>query len=202
MKDETVIHNVFVMDTLDNTVNIFVNYEILRIPLTDIIRIAFPQIAIVTLYDGKSIRGDFITSTDSSVIYETEHGRVVIDKKNIFSITNISETKMPTIRDDSRNRQIDESVSTNYESLPLLIITIAAGVFAGICFNDAINYSNTADFLSKLELTDAANEAHRKSDENWVLGMGASVVAIISFLVAVEPTESYKEQQLSVVPTQ
>lgn len=202
LKDGSVLRSALVMDTLDNRVNIFSQNGYLRISLNEILRVGPSQICIVTLYDGKSIKGDFISSTDSSVSYETDYGRLVVDKKNIYSIKNISDRNPAAIPDADRYRQINRSVTTEYRDLPWLIVTVGAAVGAGLWFNDAKNYSNASDVFNKLNLNVAANEARNKSDEKILYGIGASVIAIVSFIVAVEPTETYSDQQITMIPTQ
>jgi hypothetical protein len=150
------------------------------------------NLLLIKLLNGRSIEGEYLSSTDSSVTYRTRDGAIALKKSIILSVQEISNT--PTI--PTRTVLVKE-----YNDMPFLLFTIAGGIWAVTLFNDAGDYSDAADAFSSLRLNSLAEEARSKSSEKTWTGIGASVASLIFLIIAVTPTEHYIEQPVTIIPT-
>jgi hypothetical protein len=158
------------------------------------------NLVLVTLLDGESVQGEFISSTDSTATYQTKIGSVSIKKNNILSIKPLSNDIFSQVP-KADSRRTNKILIKEYNSLPLLILTVAGGAWAVSLFGDAKDYSNAEDVFNRLGLKSLADEAADKYSEKLLTGIGVSVVSLLFFVLAITPTEKYIEQPVVVIPT-
>jgi hypothetical protein len=158
------------------------------------------NLVVVSLLNGESFQGEFISSTDSTATYQTKIGSVSIKKNDILSIKPLSNnvsTQVPKAEPLRTNKVLVKE----YKNLPLLIITVGAGAWAVSLFGDASDYSKAADAFNILGLHNLADEANSESSTKLWEGIGLSAVAIAFLIWAVIPTETYIDQPVSIIPT-
>jgi hypothetical protein len=155
----------------------------------------------ITMVNGESFNGALLSSTDSTVTYQTSVGIVTVVKKDVLSIT--SNPKGPIRQSPSRNseRRVNTITVKEYNSLPLLIFTAAGVTGAILWFKDASDYSSASNAFTALGLTAAAADANTKSNTDIYLGVGASIASLAFLLIAVTPTEQYINQPVTIIPT-
>jgi hypothetical protein len=161
-----------------------------------------PQnLVIVSMLNGESFQGEFLSSTDSTVTYQTSAGSIIVIKKDILTVRKISKDFFYQSPASNPERRSNKILIKEYNSLPLLILPVAGVVGAILWFGDAKDYSDAADILNGFGLKNAADEASTKSNEKLLLGIGASVLSLIFLVVAVTPSEHYIDQPVAFIPT-
>jgi len=172
-----------------------------NISMVDSTKVAFPtkKMILVKLMNGESFEGEFISSNDSTATYQSSLGFITIRKSMILSLQPIKGLFSPKTMEPSSNTK--RVLVTEYNNLPLLILTIAGGAWAVSLFNDAKDYSNAADLLNRLGPKNAADEADSKYRTKLWTGFVVSLGSVIFFVLAVTPTENYIEQPITVIPT-
>jgi hypothetical protein len=153
------------------------------------------------MLNGESFQGEFLSSTDSTVTYQTSAGSIIVIKKDILTVRKISKDFFYQSPASNPERRSNKILIKEYNSLPLLILPVAGVVGAILWFGDAKDYSDAADILNGFGLKNAADEASTKSNEKLLLGIGASVLSLIFLVVAVTPSEHYIDQPVAFIPT-
>ena len=179
------IENVQFTDTLENAER----NTSLKYPVT------------VTMVNGESFKGAVLNSTDSTVTYQTSIGSVTVAKKDILSVRNNSMDSFRSETTSTPDRQVNRITVKEYNSLPLLVLSAAGVAGAIIWFKDSSDDSNAADALNQLGFTNLSDQASTKSTHELLYGFGASLVALVSFVVAITPTEHYIDQPVTIIPT-
>jgi hypothetical protein len=159
------------------------------------------NIVTVSMLNGDSFQGEFLSSSDSSATYKTSIGTITVKKNNILSARNSIQGSTSQMSDINTNRRTKRIAVQKYTSLPLLIFTVAGGAWAVSLFGDAKDYSNAEELFNNLGLKNLANEASTKYSEKFWTGIGVSIVSIVFFVLAITPSESYIEQPVTVIPT-
>jgi hypothetical protein len=155
----------------------------------------------VSMFNGETFQGEFLSSSDSSVTYRTNIGTVTVKKNDILSTRNSLQGSTSQIFAMNPNSHTKRIVIKEYKSLPLLLFTIAGGVWAYSLFSDAKDYSNAEDVFNAFGSQSLANEAATKCSEKLWTGIGVSILSLVFFAFAITPSESYIEQPVTVIPT-
>jgi len=156
----------------------------------------------VTMVNGESFKAALLNSTDSTITYQTSIGIVTVAKKDVLSVSNITQGPIRQAPGSNSERHINKITIKEYNSLPLLIFTAAGVAGAIVWFKDSSDDSKAADALNQLGFKALADEASTKSSNELLYGIGASAAAVIFLAIAVTPTERYIDQPVTIIPTE
>ena len=177
----------------------FVSLQVKPLPDSTKLSLSITKSVLVRLLNGETFEGEFISSDDSTATYKTNLGTLTIKKSMILSAQSIS--TLPASETSGSSSKTKTVLVSEYNSLPLLLLTIGGGAWAVSLFSDASDYSKAADAFNHLGLKSSADDANCNYNTKLWTGIGVSLVSVVFFVLAVTPTETYIEQPVTVIPT-
>jgi hypothetical protein len=150
----------------------------------------------IKLLTGETINGRYLSSTDSTVTYQTEKDYITINRSLILSVSKINKN----VTNGTTNKFKNKMVIKEYKDLSLLIFTLGGGIGAYALFKKASDCEDAATAFKLLNFTDGANKAFSEAKEYRTWGIIVTGISVISFYFATRPTEIEVSKNFSLIP--